>query len=542
MAIWLEFVRKNKWLIYASAILLVIPALFVNLGLQAFNEDEGTRALVALEMELSGNYITPTLLGEFYYSKPPLYNWVLILFFRLFGEYSEWVERLPSVLSLLGYGYTVFYFVKKVYDKRLAFVAGMSVITCGRILFWESFWGLIDITFSWLIFMMFMVIYFSFKKENHLRLFVLSYLLAAITFLLKGLPSIVFLGITLLTIFIYHKKFKRLFCWQHVLGGAVFLFIVGGYYLAYFSQNPNSVEDVFMWLFMESSKRTPLESGIGKTILHLFEFPFEIWSHFIPWSVFAVFFIRRNSLKIVRQQPFLKYCALVFLFNVLIYWISPKIYPRYLIMFPPLVNVIFIVLYYHHQKNSKRLIRYVDMFLIIISLLISVAPLFYPFISLTRDFPFATAKSLILFVGGGLTAFLFIRLREYRLELLVIIFLLLRMQFNWFIIPTRVPESKYTMSKESSLELVALAKDKKLLVMVEKLPMKHPRHGELIHDQNAFYITRERNEILRVTTQIIDYETLYITQSQCLRYREYEKIHDLTLNHHIDIPVVRFIK
>ena len=39
--------------------------------------DEAIRSLVALEMKLSGNLITPTLHGEYYYNKPPLYNWIL---------------------------------------------------------------------------------------------------------------------------------------------------------------------------------------------------------------------------------------------------------------------------------------------------------------------------------------------------------------------------------------------------------------------------------------------------------------------------------
>ena len=65
--------------IYILAIVLLIPALLINLGLLAFIDDEGIRSLVALEMKLSGNYITPTLHGMYYYNKPPLYNWLLLV-------------------------------------------------------------------------------------------------------------------------------------------------------------------------------------------------------------------------------------------------------------------------------------------------------------------------------------------------------------------------------------------------------------------------------------------------------------------------------
>ncbi|MFQ5448860.1 MAG: hypothetical protein ACE5FF_18195, partial [Saprospiraceae bacterium] len=52
------FFSKNSILLCGIALLL-LPALLTNLGMLAFLDDEGIRALVALEMKLSGNYITP---------------------------------------------------------------------------------------------------------------------------------------------------------------------------------------------------------------------------------------------------------------------------------------------------------------------------------------------------------------------------------------------------------------------------------------------------------------------------------------------------
>ena len=74
-------ISKNS--LYILALLLLIPALFINLGMLAFIDDEGIRSLVALEMDLSGNLITPTLHGDYYYKKPPLYNWILLSWYQL---------------------------------------------------------------------------------------------------------------------------------------------------------------------------------------------------------------------------------------------------------------------------------------------------------------------------------------------------------------------------------------------------------------------------------------------------------------------------
>ncbi len=62
---------------------------------------EARRALVTFEMMQNGDMMKPYLHGHPYFNKPPLYNWVLAFFFTAFGSMSEWVLRLPGVLSLV---------------------------------------------------------------------------------------------------------------------------------------------------------------------------------------------------------------------------------------------------------------------------------------------------------------------------------------------------------------------------------------------------------------------------------------------------------
>ncbi|MDX1665678.1 MAG: glycosyltransferase family 39 protein, partial [Saprospiraceae bacterium] len=153
----------SNWL-YVLAILLLPPALLINLGLLTFIDDEAIRSLVALEMKFSGNWITPTLHGEYYYKKPPLFNWILLLFFELSGRIDELTARLPTVACLLGYGATIYYFFRRHYDRKIAFLNAFVFITCGRVLFWDSMLALIDICFSWVVFTSFMYTYHLFEK------------------------------------------------------------------------------------------------------------------------------------------------------------------------------------------------------------------------------------------------------------------------------------------------------------------------------------------------------------------------------------------
>src|SRR5258708_721860 len=95
------------------ALLLCLPAFLLNLGNIAFIGDEGIRTLVALEMKLSGHYLVPTLNGEGYYNKPPLFNWFILLVSTLFGHFGEWPTRITSLIFLGLFSFTVYISCRK---------------------------------------------------------------------------------------------------------------------------------------------------------------------------------------------------------------------------------------------------------------------------------------------------------------------------------------------------------------------------------------------------------------------------------------------
>ena len=60
--------------------------------------DEPRYARVAVEMQRAGEWVTPTLQGQPWLEKPPLYYWLAGAAFRALGE-TETAARLPSVLA-----------------------------------------------------------------------------------------------------------------------------------------------------------------------------------------------------------------------------------------------------------------------------------------------------------------------------------------------------------------------------------------------------------------------------------------------------------
>lgn len=83
------------------SILLWAAIYLPGLGAVQLQHEEPRRALPALHMLTSGDWLVPRVGSEPYLRKPPLLNWAIALSCKLAGGASEWAVRLPSVLATL---------------------------------------------------------------------------------------------------------------------------------------------------------------------------------------------------------------------------------------------------------------------------------------------------------------------------------------------------------------------------------------------------------------------------------------------------------
>jgi 4-amino-4-deoxy-L-arabinose transferase-like glycosyltransferase len=511
-------INYNNYL-YLLILLLLVPALLINLGAPVLIDDEALRAIVGLEMQYSGNYITPTINGEFYYKKPPLYNWVLLSFFELTGQVNEWTVRLPTVFFLLAYAATIYYYFRKHFDFQSSFVGALMLITCGRILFYDSMLGLIDTSYSLVTFTSFMIIYHQFEKKNWLNLFVLSYLLAAIGFLMKGLPSVVFQGATLLVYFVYRKEWRRLFSWQHILGGGVFLLIVGSYYGVYHQYN--SLENVFTTLFTETSKRTVANYSIWRTISHLIAYPFEVIYHFLPWTLFLLLAFYKKIFTVVRQQRFIVFCVLCFTANILVYWTAPKVHPRYIFMLMPLLFALCLSLYNSSKEEKNYVYQFIYyLFGIGISLLsiASLAPLFLERTQHTNGLYIMVVLPFIFLSG---LSYMYWKRKGSPLLILITALLVVRIVFNWFVIPDRIAND-YGADCRETTTAVAQATLSQRIAVYDSTEMQ---------PTNTFYLMVEREAIVPIHFDNFAPNTLYIIDTSFYPDVKYEPSMEFKVRH-----------
>src|SRR5262245_18741727 len=96
-----EVTSRERWLLFAALLLLLVPVWLEPAGSWLAEPDEARYAEIPREMLASHDYVTPRLNGIPYFEKPPLLYWANAASMRLLGA-TPWAARLPTRFFGLG--------------------------------------------------------------------------------------------------------------------------------------------------------------------------------------------------------------------------------------------------------------------------------------------------------------------------------------------------------------------------------------------------------------------------------------------------------
>jgi len=99
-----------------------------NGSLPLIDRDEPRFAEASREMRQSGDFIVPTLNGEYRLDKPPLIYWCQVLSYDLFGE-DDFAARLPSAVFAALTTVVILVFATRIYGHRIGAWAGVVFAT-----------------------------------------------------------------------------------------------------------------------------------------------------------------------------------------------------------------------------------------------------------------------------------------------------------------------------------------------------------------------------------------------------------------------------
>ena len=471
--------------------------------------DEIRRGLVSLEMMLSGNYWVPTINGEPYLNKPPLYNWLLVLSYKIFGI-NEFALRIPVIAAIFFYGWVIFHFAAKYIHRQTALLAALLFMSNGRILIYDSLMGLIDILYSSLVFLSFMLIYHLGQQKRWFALFAWSYVLVVAGYLMKGLPSIVYQGFALLVYFGITKQWKILFHRAHFVGIGIMAGLLGLYYAIYFSKVNLPPATLFTRIVTESTMRTYREdtNWWQDFALHFTTYPLVFGYHYAPWTILLLLVIRKKWLSFLRANHFIWFCAILFFACIFIYWLSPYIIARYLFMLLPLCFLVAAFYYDWVSKPVEKLRLFIEYLLVGVLVIAGTGIWVLPFIEVTSNLPGVVWKTLITSALLLACAFAATRMPAYRLAFIVLGIVASRLGFNWFVV---VQRGEFSIQQQQEAEMVMQKAGNRPIYLQNGADHGNP-------DGLSFNIALKQKRILPLTDSIYA-GAVYVTDSATMVQR-----------------------
>jgi 4-amino-4-deoxy-L-arabinose transferase-like glycosyltransferase len=421
---------RYKFLLFSGLIVLYCLSVLINLGKLNLRVEEPRRAIVTIEMLQSKNFIEPHTMGRSYYNKPPVFNWIMAGLMKITNSDSEFICRLPSVISLLILGLCQFLFSKKYFGKSLAALSAFFTITCADVYFyWLSNGAEIDVFYSLIVYLQIISIFWFYEQRKYLSLFVWSWSVCAIGFFTKGYPSIVFQLLTLAALCIYARSIKIIFKPQHIVGFALFLLLSSSFLYAYSFYNSPRV--LLINLLNESLLKSIVgRESIGK-FYKVFTYPFVLLRVLAPWCLILFFLLKKHRFHL-SSNPLVKFSLLFIALNIEIYWITGAQKTRYIIMFIPFVmNVVIYVFDQMKKDYSKQLDNWLKYFgfgfVLILAGLIAL-PFFE---SVDRWKVFLSGIILLVFI------FQYFKCAEYRIWLFLTGIILLRLIYATVDLPLK---------------------------------------------------------------------------------------------------------
>ncbi len=505
-----DFDRHQKITIPLGLFLLAGLALFINLGSYPLFLEEPRRALIALEMYLGENWITPTQFGEAYFKKPPVWNWIILFSHSIFGDFSEWSVRFFGVVSFLFMGIITWWVGDKYVNFSFGVHAGLLVLTMADALFYLTVVsGEIDLFYSLITYAGIILIFFLREKGEFAWMFFLGYVFAAIGFLTKGLPSVLFLEITLLIALWDSYRLRKLWSGGHLLGIVAFIGIVGWFAWSYAPYG--DVTQYITTLWTESRDKTAVTDFDFKHFFsHLFLFPFETLKNVLPGGILLLFVLRKGFWDQLRSHRLIRFSFWVAAANIMIYWLSPDTGSRYVYMLYPFL---IIVLLFGFQMDTEQSWR--DKALKILGLLILglffVASMLYPLV-FEKYVP--EGVSIISFCVGAMMLVLlygFLRLTQWRLMFIMVGFLCIRILFNFSVHQIRAQDSPMQEEKQRGIQLGRVAENNSIFIYQDTR----------ISYTSAFYATRQSQSIIQRSVEK-EKEGLYLIRSELLEGEAYD--------------------
>lgn len=346
-----NLINTKLYLLLWILCLLAIGSFFLTINLPLIGE-EGVYTNAALEMIFAKQYKFATLYGNIY-PRPPLYNWLIILFSKIFGAKNIVLSaRMVAISATASMAITVFYTTKHLFrfhlnhhnqhipshksaDKKILILALLStaIFLSGDVLFKRGWLAYSDPIFAMFVFDG-MVLLLLGTINNNLWLIVLANICIFLGFLCKVHTAYIFYAITLLVLLC--SRYNKYLLQPKIM----FLHIL--FIIPLILWNYNYQEsDCFFTIFNHIKKLTGIShNDEGNLLRNVISFPIQIVVALLPGSLITIFAAKKLFDNKYNMDYIIKILLLITILNFIPYWIASQTNIRYLLPIYPCFAII----------------------------------------------------------------------------------------------------------------------------------------------------------------------------------------------------------
>jgi len=273
------------------------------LGSVQLEHEEPRRALPALHMLTSGDWLVPRVGSEPYLRKPPLLNWAIAVSCRIAGGPSEWAVRFPSVLATLALALTIVLIgggawlgIEGGFLAALFFLVNFTMIETGRLAELEGLY----IALTGIGILLWIAAWLRGAQPWQLWLWPAPFL--ALGMLTKGPTHLIFYYGVAIAVLAFGKKLNLLL---HPAHGLALVLIIGllGCWAVPCSLAVNSQHPTGVWRFWWSQLASRASTGSDE------HFHLGTWllngpqtlKNFLPWTLLLPLLWRKDAIARIKN-------------------------------------------------------------------------------------------------------------------------------------------------------------------------------------------------------------------------------------------------
>ncbi|HEY2566524.1 MAG TPA: hypothetical protein VGH95_02285 [Candidatus Aquirickettsiella sp.] len=338
-----NFSINLKWLF-----ILTTASFFLSLFLPYIGE-EAVYTISSYEMWYHHHYLYPTTYGLSYW-RPPLFNWLIILFANLIGwQHMLAASRLVTALATIATSFILIWLANCLFKKSYFGLFAALIYLTSDALFYHGWLAYSDPLFAFFVVSAISFLWVA-NLEQRYGLVWLSVVFLIAAFMTKALTAYVFYIISFSFIIYYDGKIKAFLL--KPINFLPYLFFI----LFYFFWNISShrITETGMWADIFNKFQAIYWRGYIQQII---VFPLEVFFRFLPASgLTSYYFVKQKFEKIKFNVPAIHILVGLTLFNFIPYWVVPHTSIRYLLPLYPFIALLLAIMLWHLPKRQLKII------------------------------------------------------------------------------------------------------------------------------------------------------------------------------------------